>query len=149
LREGYDYDAFREFVLEPLSSGGNRQCRLKFWNSQDDVAFPDERVDVDDDAILIVDGVFLQTPLLRSFWDLIVWMDVDWETMLKRAASRDVAWVGSTELVQERYQTGWIPRQKHYERSLRPRESATVVVDNSDIDAPKVRYSEPGPSGTG
>jgi uridine kinase len=58
--------------------------------------------------------------------------------MLERASSRDVAWIGSVELVRERSLTGWIPRHKWYEETLRPRELADIMVDNQDIEHPLV-----------
>jgi uridine kinase len=125
-------------VLEPLSPGGSRRCRLTSWSSYEDRPFVEEWLDVADDAVLLVDGGYLLLPLLRPLWDFVIWLDVDWETMLERASARDVAWVGSVELVRERYLTGWIPRHKWYEETHRPRELADVVVDNSDVEHPQV-----------
>jgi uridine kinase len=136
LREGYDYDAFRRSVLEPLGPRGDRRCRLKLWNPHDDQPFRDEWVNATEDAILLVDGVFLLLPSIRAHWDFAIWMDVDWETMLIRAEKRDVAWVGSGALVRERYTTGWIPRHRFYEETIGPRELVDVVVDNNDVDHP-------------
>jgi uridine kinase len=138
LREGYDYAAFRQLLLEPLGPGGTRRVRLNFWNSQDDLPFREDWVAFPEDAILIADGAFLLIPMLRFLWDFVIWMDVDWETMLERASSRDVAWVGSAALVRERYLTGWIPRHQWYEETLRPRELVDVEVDNKDIAHPRV-----------
>lgn len=138
LREGYDYAAFRRLLLEPLSPGGTRRCRVKFWNSNDDVPFREEWLEVADDAVLIVDGVFLLIPSLRSLWDFTIWLDVAWTTMLERASLRDVAWIGSVELVRQRYMTGWIPRHQWYEETIGPRELVDIVVDNSDATCPQV-----------
>lgn len=137
-REGYDLAAFRELVLDPWSPGGSRRSRLRYWSSQADAPFPEEWVEVPEDAVLVADGFLLLSPALRSLWDLTLWIEIDWATMLERASVRDVAWVGSIELVQQRYRTGWIPRHQWYEETYRPRELADVVVDNTDIDHPRV-----------
>jgi uridine kinase len=99
LRDGYDYSAFRRMLLEPLGPGGGRRCQLKYWNSAEDQAFPENWVTVSEGTIVLIDGAFLLLPELRDCWDLSIWLEVDWETALLRAESRDVAWVGSAELV--------------------------------------------------
>jgi uridine kinase len=138
LREGYDYEAFRRLLLEPLGPEGNRRYRTKLWSSYEDEPFPEEWDKAREDVILLVDGAFLLLPRLRAHWDLTIWMRVEWETMLIRAEQRDVAWVGSVELVRERYESGWIPRHRLYEESFAPQESADIVVDNNDIDHPYI-----------
>src|SRR5262249_45380280 len=92
--EGYDYVAFRQFVLEPLRQG-DRRCRLALWDSFNDIPFPEAWTDVPKGAIAVIDGCFLFRPDLRHYWDYTIWLEIDWDTMLERAASRDVAWVGS------------------------------------------------------
>src|SRR5688572_7414320 len=89
LREGYDYAKIRELLLDPLGPQGNRHCRLDYWNSHDDEPFPEDWLDVESDTILVVDGVCLHTPELREHWDFSIWLDVDWQSTLLRAARRD------------------------------------------------------------
>ena len=89
------------------------------------------------DAVLIVDGAFLLVPALAEHWERILWID-NWRTMVARAMARDVAWVGSAERVRERYEQYWIPRHRHYEGTYRPRERADIVVDNDDLDRPRI-----------
>ena len=66
-------------------------CRPRLFDSFHDVAFAEEWVTVGEHAIVLVDGVFLQRPELLEEWDLLIWLDVDAETMLSRATARDVA----------------------------------------------------------
>jgi uridine kinase len=136
LREGYDYAKLRELLLDPFGRGGNRRCRLDYWNSHDDEPFPEEWIDVDPAAILLVDGMFLHTPPLRDQWDFTIWLDVDWQNMLLRGAQRDGTKGGSTELVRDAYKTGWLPRHLLYEQSVHPHERVDVVIDNSDVNHP-------------
>jgi uridine kinase len=132
LRAGYDYAMFQRLVLEPLAPGASRRCRLQYWHAAEDRAYAEAWVTAPDDAILIVDGAFLLLPALRPYWELTIWLDVSWETMLSRAMQRDVAWVGSADVVRERYTTHWMPRHKLYERAFRPRELVDIVINNDD-----------------
>jgi uridine kinase len=145
LREAYDYDALGRLLLEPLGPKGSRRCRLDLWNSFDDLPFPEDWVDAPDDAILIVDGAFLLVPRLRPLWDFTIWLDVDWDVMLRRAAHRDPAWVASRDPIREGYRTGWIPRHTLYEQTTRAHELCDVVVDNSDVQRPYIVRARPAP----
>src|SRR5262245_25717564 len=42
--EGFDYAAFRQYVLDPLRPGGSRRCRPALWDSFHDAPMPEEWV---------------------------------------------------------------------------------------------------------
>jgi uridine kinase len=136
--EGFDYAAFRRCVLDPLRPGGSRRCRLSLWDSYHDVAIPDIWTEAPEDAVLVADGAFLLRPDLRPLWHYAIWLHVDWDTMVERAARRDVAWVGSAEVVVERYRTFWIPTHTLYETAAEPQRAAHLIVDNRRPDAPRL-----------
>lgn len=142
--EGYDYAAFRDLLLRPLGPGGSRVCRPALFDSFHDVWLPDEWRAVGDQAVAIVDGVFLLRPELAGHWDYLIWLDIDDETMVERARQRDVAWVGSADVVEERYRRHWIPTHELYERLTDAPAHAHAVVDNRDLQRPTLlRLSPP------
>jgi uridine kinase len=134
--EGYDYEAFRDLVLQPLGPGGNRRCRPALFDSFHDDWIPEEWVEVDDETAAIVDGAFLLRPELAGHWDYVIWLDIDMETMVARACERDVAWVASVEVVEERYRRHWIPTHELYEQLVNPRAQAHAVIDNRVFQEP-------------
>jgi uridine kinase len=136
LKDGYDYAKIRQLLLDPFAPGGGRRCRLDYWNSHDDEPFAEDWQDVEEDAVLVVDGVFLHAPELRQQWDLTVWLDLDLESMLRRLAQKDGTRGGRTDLVRDAYKTGWLPRHLWYEQSVRPHERVDIVIDNSNLDHP-------------
>jgi len=138
LAEGYDYAGFAANVLEPLAPGRSRRVRTAVWDSYRDEPISREPETLEDDGILLVDGAFLFKPELEPHWDLVIWLDIDIELMIERARTRDVAWVGSEEVVVERYRNRWAPMHLHYEKLYQPREKADVVIDHSDFEAPVV-----------
>ena len=91
-----------------------------------------------DHAVAIIDGVFLLRPELAGHWDYVVWLDIDMETMVARARRRDVAWVGSEEVVEDRYRRHWIPTHELYERLIEPKTYAHAVIDNRRPQEPTV-----------
>jgi uridine kinase len=134
--EGYDYAAFRDLLLAPLDSGGDRRCRLGLHDSFSDTAIDHPAVAVPADAIVVVDGCFLLRSELRGFWEFVIWLDVSFETMIERAAKRDIAWMPSEEEVRARYRDRWIPLHSLYEQTG-ARGYADMIIDNEDVRAPR------------
>jgi hypothetical protein len=82
-------------VLRPCWPDGLRVCRPRLFDSFHEVAFPEEWVTLAEHAVLLVDGAFLRRTELRVEWDLVIWLDVDAETIVSRAKTRDMALVGA------------------------------------------------------
>ena len=133
--ESYDYLAFRDLVLRPLDPDGNRRVRTALFDSFHDVPFPEQWQVASEQAILIVDGAYLQREELRGHWDYLIWLQVDTETMIARARQRDVAWVGSAEEVEHRYRTRMVQTHALYESLVDPAAHADAVIDTSDLNA--------------
>jgi uridine kinase len=89
-------------------------------------------------APLVVDGVFLQRPQLRPLWTLTVWLDIPPAETLRRAVVRDLDRFGSAAEVERRYRARYLPAQDLYRAEAHPLESADVVLDMSDPQAPVV-----------
>jgi uridine kinase len=136
--EGYDYTAFRDLLLHPLGPHGTRRCRTALFDSYHDVWLAEEWHNVGATCVLVVDGVFLQRPELRNGWDYVIWLDIDTETMVERARRRDVAWVGSEEVVVDRYRRRIIPSHALYAELAQPREHANAVIDARELSAPRI-----------
>jgi thymidylate kinase len=93
---------------------------------------------------MVVDGIFLSHPDLAPHWEYLIWLDVDVETMIQRALVRDAAWVGSAEAVERRYRRFRQPVHEHYERLTQAPARAHAVVDNRDLEHPRlVRLTRP------
>jgi uridine kinase len=136
--EGYDDTAFRDLLLWPLGPGGNRRCRTAIFDAFRDVWLPEVWQTPGDEAVVVVDGIFLRKPEFAGCWEYGIWLDVDFETMVARARRRDVAWVGSETVVEERYRRHWIPTHELYERLTEAPARADAVVDNRDLEHPRL-----------
>ena len=73
-RGSYRYDVFHEFVVDPLRAGLPVVPRV--WDVVADEPVEPEHVNVPDDGIVIVDGIFLHRPELVDAWDASVWLEV-------------------------------------------------------------------------
>lgn len=134
----FDYSLFRRWVLEPLLAGGDRVCRLRYWDSYTDAPYDDAPVTVDEDAVVLVEGSFLLRPEFDNCWDVTAWLDIDWEQMTERAVARDVAFVGDAEVVRRRYEGRFRGAHTLYEQETRAPDRADFFIDNRDFDTPRI-----------
>lgn len=136
--DAFDYPLLREALLGPLGPGGGRRYRAQAFDERRDEPIDAPHQEAPADAVLLVDGVFLQRPELAGCWDLVVFVDVPFETSLARALERDAADFGGAEAVRERYARRYIPAQRRYLADCRPRERADLVVANGDPARPEL-----------
>jgi len=151
--EGYYYDSFnyellKACLLEPLSPQGNRFYRLNAFDLiTDSETITDERI-ATHDHILIFEGIFLFRREIRHYWDLKIFVEIDFETSVQRALERDVYLFGDKKEILKRYQERYIPGQKLYFESEKPRAQADIVIDNNDFTHPILiicRHAAPKP----
>lgn len=136
--DSFDYEALRTRLLEPLGPGGSRRYRRACFDYRTDekVELPEE--EASPDAILLFDGVFLLRPELRPFWDFSLFVQADFDEIVRRAEARDSELMGGVEAVRERYRLRYIPGQELYFSRCAPQENAEVVIDNTDASDPKL-----------
>jgi uridine kinase len=136
--EGYYYDSFnyellKESLLTPLGPGGNRRCRLRAFDFRTDQAIQADELLATEESILVFEGVFLFRPEIRHHWDLKIFVEIDFETSLKRALERDLYLFSGQDEIIKRYREKYIPGQKLYLESVHPQSLADMVIDNNDF----------------
>lgn len=58
--------------------------------------------------------------------------------MVNRAVQRDIAWVNSAQVVEEKYRQFWIPMHKHYEQQTSAPDHTHAFIDNKIFTEPKL-----------
>ena len=142
-RDSFDLDALRRELLEPLGPSGSRLYRAAVFDFRTDapVEAPGRRAR--DDAVLVFDGVVLLRAEIRDDWDLSIFVRVAPEESLGRALRRDLKLFGSTEEIERRYRTRYLPGQQLYLADADPTARADFVLDNDCPEQP--RLSQPCP----
>ncbi|MGD8455697.1 MAG: hypothetical protein PVF83_04865 [Anaerolineales bacterium] len=137
----FDYKALKAALLDPLGPGGTLLYRRRVFDFKTDhqISTPTEQAEWDE--ILLFDGVFLLRPELAGVWDYTIFVDVSFETSLKRALHRDQVLFGDTEEVSRRYTQRYIPGQRIYLRNCRPKDKAHAVLENDDPANPVLRFN--------
>ena len=124
--EGYYYDSFNyalltTHLLQPLEPQGNRRIRLSAFDIKTEQATSADELIAANDHILIFEGVFLFRPELINYWDVKIFVDIDFQTSLDRALERDLYLFGSKEEIEKRYNERYIPGQKIYLETENPK----------------------------
>jgi len=134
--DSFDYDALVRECLDPFASGAPRVRTARFDYGADREA--GALALVAQDAVLILDGVFLLRPELRARWHLAVYLHVSESVTLARAVQRDLQLLGTAEKVRRRYERRYLPGQALYSRAAAPLDRADIVIDNSHPANPVV-----------
>src|SRR4051794_2915359 len=147
--EGYYYDArdhaaINALLLAPLGPGGDCRYRTASFDLTHDHPVHQEPRCASMDAILIVDGTFLQRPELRSGWDLTIFVEVSERVAAQRGVRRDEALLGGAESARNLYATRYQPAFDLYERLCSPAATADVILNNDDIDFPGLDVRDDG-----
>lgn len=140
--EGFFYDSFNldkivEYVLEPLRKGeGSLIDGIYDYKADRELERPS--IPVTSDLIVLFDGVFLHRDELACYWDMSIFLDVSFDTVLQRAIERDAELFGSAEEVRRRYVDRYIPGERIYLSSCYPAQRATIVIDNNDFNNKRI-----------
>lgn len=133
--DSYDYVRLKDLLLDPLSPGGTGRYQAVVFDHYTDSAIDDDMRQANQGDILLFDGIFLHRPELREYWDLSIYLDVQFEQSIPRLAARDG---GPSDLgapLNRRYIEG----QQLYIGECHPAECASIVIDNTDPEQPIIK----------
>lgn len=126
-----DLPAMSNLLLHPLGPGGGRSYATAAFDLEGDKPLKPVFRIATEDAVLIVDGTFLQRPELRPAWDFVVFLNVSEEEARRRGIGRDAPALGGRDATAELYYRRYGPAFARYEAECRPMEKADVVIDQA------------------
>ncbi|WP_430593382.1 uridine kinase [Humidisolicoccus flavus] len=132
-QDAFDYHQLQRVLLEPFRLGGSTSFVTKAFDVQTDQPIAMKWESAGPDAVLIVDGVFLQRPVLKNEWNAVLWLEASEAERGRRMQARDGAHPLLTHPSHGRYQGA----HAHYREAVKPEEHATFLVDNTDWRAPR------------
>ena len=116
----YNYSLLQRVLIDPFKSGGSTGFVLAGFDEARDTGYQSKWMTAGADAILIVDGVFLQRPQLAGLWNYTVWVDVPESGPEDVRAEADAL----------------------YLREVGPRAKATAIIDNRDPEHPRRSFAD-------
>ncbi len=132
--DSYDYPRLRAELLDPLGPDGDRRYRPAIHDLATDALLDEPLRTAPPDAVLVVDGIFLQRAELAGCFELVVFLDAPFDATYARMAVRDGSPSDPGHPANRRYLEG----ERRYLRECSPRERADVVVDVPDDTAPRL-----------
>jgi uridine kinase len=138
FEDSFNYDALREYLLQPLGPEGVRTYRTSCFDYLADRKHLSKPSKASDKSILLFDGIFLLRSELADQWDFSIFVDVCFELSLARAINRDFGSADSVKSVEQLYRERYIPGQRLYLDSCHPESKANILVRNESIDYPVI-----------
>ena len=147
--EGYYHDArdlpaINALLLSPLGPGGDLRYRTASFDLDNDQPLEQEPRVASTDAIVIVDGTFLQRPELRDGWDLAIFVDTSEQVSEQRGINRDAGRLGGEDAASQLYTARYKPAFDIYERMCAPASAADAILDNDDFARPVLKVRDDG-----
>jgi uridine kinase len=114
--DGYDHSLLRRVLIDPFPTGGSTGYALTGFDAErDEPVFQPKWKSAGHDAILIVDGPFLNRPELSGIWNYSIW--------LEDPSSED------------EFDTAYLAAET-------PSARATAIYDNSDPEHPRRIFAD-------
>ncbi len=132
----FNYDQVINEVLNPLKENGFVNTKVTCLNLDTDKYENVVEYNIDNDTVLLIEGVLLLRKPLLEYFDSAIFLHIDFDEVLKRAEIRDVPKYGKEFL--QKYIDKYIPIQKRYISEYNPHETCDFVIDNNDYINPKI-----------
>lgn len=136
INNAFNLEFLEEKLLKPLKSDGKIDVELTLLDLNTDEYCNTKNFQVDEDTIIIFEGVLLYREPINKYFDYRIFLDITFEEVLERARKRDVPIYGEAFL--DKYKTKYIPIQKWYLENYKPKESSDLVIDNNDYNNPVI-----------
>ena len=134
--DSYDYPAFRGLLLDSLGPDGSGNYVAKHFDHRTDQLVAPRPQQASPTAALIVDGIFLHRPELYSYWDLSIFLKVDFAVSVPRGAqrgpARDSPDPGAP--LNQRYVGG----QQRYLSECEPEQRSGIVIGYNNLHEPRM-----------
>lgn len=142
--DAYDFESVRHRLLDPLGPGGDRRYVTAVIDLATDAPVDEPPRQAPADAVLVVDGSFLQKPALRDAWDHVVHLEASFEVAAARGVQRDAVLLGGIDAARAAYADRYHAAQHRYLRECDPAARADTVVHHDDPTHPSIT-DEPRP----
>lgn len=137
--DAYDFGALAREVLIPLGPSGDRRYRSSIIDLASDAPTDEQPITAPGDAVLIIDGTFLQRPELFDHWDERIWVNTSPSIARQRGAHRDATALGGHHQAERLFALRYHAACQLYIDDVHPEQRATVVIDNDDLTNPELQ----------
>lgn len=119
------YDYLIQKLLLPLKNGLDVNETIEVYDRETD-SYMLRKIEIPVGTTVIVEGVFLQRPELRPYFETVIYLELDKETRLKRISDRDI-YMGNKEEIALKYEQRYFPAEEMYIEQCNPFALADIV----------------------
>jgi len=141
FEDSFNLEKIKQMIIDPIKSNGN-YIVTGIYDYRNESETSKKQIKIDNNLIVLFDGIFLNRDELYKYWDISIFLDVTFETVLQRAIKRDVEYFGSEDEVRKKYQNRYIPGEQIYLSKCNPKARADIVIDNNDWNNPVILKGE-------
>jgi uridine kinase len=124
--DGYDYSLLQRVLLDPFRATSGTGFVLAAFDAERDAPMQSKWTTAPPDALLVIDGPFLNRPPLADRWNYSIW--VEREASNADAAGRPDDVAATADAI--------------YLADANPRATATAIIDNRDADRPRRVFAD-------
>lgn len=122
------YDYFLD-VIGKLKCAANTCVEIELYDKDNDTYY-EQRLDVKQNTIVIVEGIFLQRKELKGLFDYMIYIDIPEDIRLSRVLKRDT-YIGGEQEIIDKYHNRYFPAEHKYVEDYEPYKRADFCVDLS------------------
>jgi uridine kinase len=128
--KSFNINLIIEKLLTPIKGGKPLSLKYTALDLNTDKFEIEKTFNIDRDTVVIFEGVFLFRKGLAPYLDYKVFLDIPFEESKRRANVRD------SEADVIKYDIKYLPAQRKYLEACPPRETADMIIDNSNWEYP-------------
>lgn len=133
--DSYDEQAFVSRVLKS-SQNGVPKVTTAIYDIYKEEALNNEPEKISNNAVIVSDGSYLFKTIYSNYWDLKIYLEVDKALALERGSKRDEKLLNSYILAREKFINRYHKASSIYNKKIRPKKQADIIIDNNDFNAP-------------
>lgn len=135
----FDYSTFRRILVEPFRLGGSTAFVTAAFDLERDMTIAAKWLTAPKDALLIVDGMFLNRSELRGLWNFSVWLE---PILNEQSKQPDVAEPSTTSASVAAFRSAHPESLALYIDESSPRTTATAIMSVEDRDHPRRVFAD-------
>ncbi|MDG5471282.1 kinase [Jeotgalibacillus sp. ET6] len=120
----WDVEMIQAELFDKLSNS-IRQLTLPYYDKSSNT-IQDQLMDVPPDAIMIIEGVFIQRKEWQNYFDYMIFLDCSLELRSKRVLARD-RYLGDNQARIEKYKSRYWLAEDYYLQKVKPIENADYL----------------------
>lgn len=124
-------------ILSKIKNNNSIDIELSLVDLESDTLTNKKRYKIEKETIVILEGVLLYRYPIENYFDYKIYLDIEFEEVLRRAEIRDVPIYGIDFL--QKYIRKYIPIQRWYIENCMPKQKSDLVIDNTDYYFPKMK----------